>query len=38
MQDKILHPNIQLIFFDLRGVAPINEPKVRKVGAKTKGH
>ena len=32
MQDKILHPNIQLLFFHLGDVAPKNGPKVKKSG------
>ena len=36
MQDKILHPNIQLVFFHLGDVAPKNGPKVKKVAGITR--
>ena len=36
VQHKILHQNIWLVFFSIRGVAPKIGPKVKKVGPKTK--
>ena len=35
-QNKILLPNIELVFYHVRGVAPKNGPKVKKVDLETK--